>query len=226
MSEKSNYELKTKYGYPLPLVRSALQKACRYQREKEAGYWVMELHDSGFTNYALSTLALIAVEDCAGDRQTLATVMSILGFYRDLYKEKKAKTDYGPALGLVILLLCRSRQSRYGDNFWCYISERRKSGWFLEIPEYAVDEHVSIKYKQPHQLKRSWRFWVRVGSRLNDPASESELSGTDYTKIMNRFWMKGHPDHKDEPDYATLDPKKPDEAICETLYCGRVTDEE
>lgn len=153
MSEKSSYELKTKYGYPLPLVRSALQKSCRYQREKEAGYWVMELHGSGFTNYALSTLALIAVEDCAGDLQNLATVNSILSFYRDLYKEKKAKTDYGPALGLVTLLLCRSKQSRYGDNFWCYVSERRKSDLFLTIPEYALDEHVSSKYKQPHQQK-------------------------------------------------------------------------
>lgn len=225
MSEKSSYELKTKYGYPLPLVRSALQKACRYQREKEAGYWVMELHDSGFTNYALSTLALIAVEDCAGDRQTLTTVMSILSFYRDLYKDKKAKTDYGPALGLVTLLLCRHKQSRYGDNFWCYINERRKSGWYLEIPEYAVDEHVSSRYKLPHQQKRSWRFWVRVGSRLNNPATESEIGGSDYSEIMNRFWLRGHPDNQDEPDYAELDPKSPDQDIEEKPYLGGANEE-
>lgn len=225
MSEKSSYELKTKYGYPLPLVRSALQKACRYQREKEAGYWVMELHDSGYTNYALSTLALIAVEDCAGDRQNLSTVMSILSFYRDLYKDKKAKTDYGPALGLVTLLLCRHKQSRYGDNFWCYINERRKSGWYLEIPEYAVDEHVSTRYKQPHQQKRSWRFWVRIGSRLNDPASESDIKGADYSEIMNKFWLRGHPENQDESDYEELDPKNPDQEIMEKPYSGGADEE-
>lgn len=223
--KKSNYELMTKGGYPLPLVRSAVQKACRFQKEHEAGYWVAELHDSGFTNYAISTLALIAVEDCAGDTQNLATVMSILSFYCDLYKEKKAKADYGPALGLVTLLLCRNKQSRYGDNFWCFISERRKSGWHLEIPEYAIDEHVSERYKQPHQKKRSWRFWVRISSRLNSSATEDEIGGTDYSKIMNEYWMRGHPDHQDEPDYGTLDTKNPNEEIIEKPYLDGDSDE-
>ncbi len=218
MSEERSYELKTKGGYPLPVVRSALQKACRYQREKEAGYWLAELHDSGYTNYALQTLALIAVEDCAGDSQNLATVLSILSFYRDVYKEKKAKADYGPALGLVTLLLCRRRQSRWGDNFWCFIKESRKSGWRLEVPEYAIDEHVGSKYKKAYQTKRSWRFWVRIGSKLNDPAPESEIGGTDYSKVMNEFWLRGHDDHQDESDYDEIDTKNPDEAINEKPY--------
>jgi len=226
MSDERSYELRTKGGYPLPVVRSALQKAIRYQREQEAGFWLMEMHDSGYTNYAISTLALIAVEDCAGDRQNLATVMSILGFYRDLYKEKKAKSDYGPALGVVTLMLCRSRQSRYGDNFWCLIKERRKDGWRLEIPDYAIDEHVSSRYKQPHQTNRSWRFWVRVGSRLNNPAPENEIGGTDYSDVMNKFWMHGHPDHQDESDYESFDPKNPDVPIIEKPYCQGEPDEE
>lgn len=224
--KKSNYELTTISGYPLPLVRSAVQKACRFQREHEAGYWVAELHDSGFTNYAISTLALIAVEDCAGDSQNLTTIMSILSFYRELYKEKKAKADYGPALGLVTLILCRTKQSRYGDNFWCYLKERRKKGWHLEIPEYAIDEHVNEKYKQSYQKKRSWRFWVRISSRLNNPALENELGGSDYSDIMNKYWMRGHPDHQDELDYETLDTKNPDKEIIEKPYVKGDSDEE
>jgi replication-associated recombination protein RarA len=213
--KKSTYELKTKNGYPLPLVRSALQKCIRYQREQEAGYWLAEMHESGYTNYALSTLALIAVEDCAGDPQNLATVMSILSFYRDMYKEKKAKCEYGPALGVVTLILSRSRQSRWGDNFWCFINEKRKSGWRLEVPEYAVDEHVSNQYRQPHQKNRSWRFWVKIASRLNNPAPENELGGTDYSQVMNNFWMRGCPNFQDEPDYELLDTKNPDAPIVE-----------
>lgn len=224
--KKPNYELTTISGYPLPLVRSAVQKACRFQREQEAGYWVAELHDSGFTNYAIATLALIAVEDCAGDSQNLSTVMSILSFYRDLYKEKKAKADYGPALGLVTLLLCRTKQSRYGDNFWCFIKERRKSGWHLEVPEYAIDEHVSEKYKQPHQKNRSWRFWVKISSRLNRPTPDNEIGGTDYSAIMEKFWMRGHIEHKDEPDYEQLDTKNPNMPIIEKPYQKGSSDEE
>lgn len=225
-NRNSNYELKTKGGYPLPLVRSALQKACRYQHEREAGYWLAELHDSGYTNYALQTLALIAVEDCAGDPQNLATVMSILSFYRDVYKEKKVKADYGPALGVVTLILCRSRQSRWGDNFWCFINETRKSGWRLEVPEYAIDEHVSDKYKRHDQKSRSWRFWCRVSSRLNNPAPENEIGGTDYSEVMNKFWMRGHPEHQGEPDYEPLDTKNPDAPIVEKPYDDGGSDEE
>lgn len=217
---KTSYELTTKGGYPLPVVRSALQKAIRYQREHEAGYWLMEMHDSGYTNYAISTLALIAVEDCAGDSQKLATVMSILSFYRDLYKEKKAKSDYGPALGLVTLILCRCRQSRWGDNFWCFINERRKAGWRLKVPEYAIDEHVSDRYKQPHQVHRSWRFWTRISCRLNNLAPENEIGGIDYSEIMEKFWMRGHPDQQDESDYEPLDTKNPDAPIIEKPYTG------
>ena len=222
---KSNYELMTKGGYPLPIVRSALQKACRFQREQDAGFWLAELHESGYTNYALSTLALIAVEDCAGDHQNLATVMSILSFYRDLYKEKKSKADYGPALGVVTLILCRGRQSRWGDNFWCYINEKRKNGWRLEVPEYAIDEHVGDRYKLPHQKTRSWKFWVKISSRLNNPAPENEIGGSDYSEQMEKYWMRGHPDHQNEPDYEQLDTKNPDAPIIEKHYEDGGTDE-
>ena len=61
--QKKNYELRTKNGYPLPLVRSALQKCVRYGDEVHAGYWLAEMVDSGYLNYALTTLACIAVED-------------------------------------------------------------------------------------------------------------------------------------------------------------------
>lgn len=213
--KKNGYELKTRNGYPLPLVRSALQKCVRYADEIHAGYWLVEMVESGYTNYALTTLANIAVED-GYHPPTLATVMPILNFYKALYKEKKTKAEYRPALGTVLLLLCRQPHSRAGDNFWCYISMKRQSGWRCEVPEFAYDEHIAEKYKKPHQLKRHWRFWVRICSVLANKLTPVDIGGNDYESEMTEYWLKNG--NQNEPDYNELNPIRPYEPIVEKPF--------
>lgn len=199
--KNKDFELLTKNKYPLPVIRSWIQKSIRYGDEMGAGFAVAELVESGYTNYALTTLACVCVEDCVADKDTISAVMGILNFYKGIYKEKKQKAEYRPALGTVILMLCRSRKSRAGDNYWCVISEKRKRGWLPQAPEFAYDNHVPEEYKTVEQNSRSWRFWVRVSSVLKNKASTDEIGGTDYEDLMNRYWIKGNPEQPGEPDY-------------------------
>lgn len=216
--KNGDFELLTKNKYPLPVIRSWVQKSIRYSDEVGAGFAVAELVESGYTNYALTTLATCCVEDCVGDKQTVAAVMGILNFYKTIYKEKKQRAEYRPALGTVVLLLCRSRHSRAGDNFWCFIEEKRKRGWRPEPPEFVFDEHVPEQYKNEEQKSRAWRFWVRVSSVLANKASEAEIGGTDYESILNPFWLKGHPNHLNEPDFEPLNPSDPYRPIITKPY--------
>src|SRR5262245_8460336 len=53
-------------GYDLPDVVSALQKATRRGDGRIAGYFAIELFESGFAAYAWRRLLTISAEDCAG----------------------------------------------------------------------------------------------------------------------------------------------------------------
>lgn len=60
------YAPTTKGGYALSEVASALQKAIRRGEARLAGYWTIELVESGFGAYAWRRLLVVSAEDCAG----------------------------------------------------------------------------------------------------------------------------------------------------------------
>ena len=58
--------LRTKRGYDLYEVASALQKAIRRNETAIAGYFALELLESGYHNYVWKKLLTISAEDCHG----------------------------------------------------------------------------------------------------------------------------------------------------------------
>ncbi len=63
MTSKPHYVLKTKGGYLLDEVVSALQKCIRRGREEEAMYWALEMAESGCGKYLWRRLMIIGAED-------------------------------------------------------------------------------------------------------------------------------------------------------------------
>jgi hypothetical protein len=59
-------QLMTKRGYALLDVASALQKAVRRADTRLAGYWTIELFESGYREYVWRRLLTISAEDCWG----------------------------------------------------------------------------------------------------------------------------------------------------------------
>lgn len=220
-SSSNDFEATTKYGYELKQVRSNLQKCIRYGDEVHALFWAAEMHEGGYTNYLLTTFACIAVEDIGyADPATLSAIMATCNFYKALYKEKKRKAEYTPMVGTLVTMMCRARKSRIGDNSYQYVSEKRLAGWRLDHPEFGLDEHT-VKGR----AKGRWyRFWVRVGSVLQNKASFEEIGGRDYEEEMNEFWIQGHPSHQDEPDYEKIDVNNPYAPIIEKLWTGDIAE--
>ena len=60
------HELKTIRGYAFGEVASALQKAIRRADARLAGYWTIELFESGYREYLWRRLLTISAEDCLG----------------------------------------------------------------------------------------------------------------------------------------------------------------
>ena len=65
VTERKNDWQITKRGYNFYEVLSAFQKAIRRGDGKLAGYWALELYDSGFETHVWNRLRIIACEDVA-----------------------------------------------------------------------------------------------------------------------------------------------------------------
>ena len=59
-------QLRTQRGYNFSEVSSAMQKAIRRADAPLAGYWALELWQSGFGRYVWKRLLTISAEDCWG----------------------------------------------------------------------------------------------------------------------------------------------------------------
>lgn len=207
-SEK--FEMRTKGGYELKLVRSTIQKTIRRGFEVESLYWAMEFHESGYTAYLIRTLACILAEDIGwADPATMAAVFSNLTFLNTMIKEKKDAYEFRPGLGAAILMMCRARKTRCADSGWVMVEEKRKAGYRLEIPDYALDEHT----QEGRKRNRWWRFWCRQAAKLHPRATPEEIGGIDYDDVMLKWWIKGHPSHSDEADFSEYDPLVPNAPI-------------
>ncbi len=182
---KPHYDLKTKNGYQLGEVVSALQKSIRRGLEEEAMYWALEMADSGFGRYVWKRLMVIAAEDIGlADPQTL--ILTTCGWLatkeatNSFTKPPGMKTEF---LGMVILYLCRSAKNREGDDFVWYLQERRMRGWRIDIPDYALDGHT----ERGRRLKRGDAFWWEESSKLHP---EIEIEGNPYKVKLKALLMR------------------------------------
>jgi replication-associated recombination protein RarA len=145
-------EIRTTRGYDFYEVASALQKAVRRGDARLAGYWAVELHESGYGAYAWRRLLTSSAEDCAG---LVTTELEAL--YRS-WETVRAANPRGTSVFIAkaVVLLCRASKSRDADHLACLVYNRKigitddqllkdleeARADSVAIPEYALDVHT------------------------------------------------------------------------------------
>lgn len=91
IEKHKRFELRTKNGYRLDEVSSALQKTIRRGDELMATYWSFELNGSGYWRYCFRRLQVIAGEDIGlANPETMILVSST---YSSLLAQDKVKKN-------------------------------------------------------------------------------------------------------------------------------------
>lgn len=143
--------MKTKRGYLMGEVASALQKAIRRGDARLAGYWAIELFESSFREYTWRRLLTISAEDCWG-----VITHEIEALYRAWQQIDRAKKGGGRVfVAKAVILLALAKKSRDADHLTNLVYDPRKIDERqlladLEearrdpepIPDYALDCHT------------------------------------------------------------------------------------
>ena len=157
-------ELRTVRGYVLGEVASALQKAIRRADARLAGYWTIEMFESGFREYLWRRLLTISAEDCWG-----LITFEIEALYRSWQVIDRQKKGAGRIfVAKAAILLAQARKCRDADHLTnlvydpatidpthleAALDEARKSP--EAIPDYALDCHTS-KGRRAGKTKRGF----------------------------------------------------------------------
>ncbi|WP_428937782.1 hypothetical protein [Fontivita pretiosa] len=149
-------QLTTVRGYGLLEVASALQKAIRRSDARLAGYWAIELFESGYREYLWRRLLTISAEDCWG-----IITHEVEALYRSWQIIDQQKKGAGRIFAAkATILLAQARKCRDADHLTNLIYDpqsvpdeqleadlnaARKST--EAIPDYAYDCHTSLGKK-------------------------------------------------------------------------------
>lgn len=168
------FELRTKGGYRLDEVSSALQKTIRRSDELMATYWAFEMNESGFWRYCFRRLQVVAGEDCGlANPQAMILVSSTYSSLLAQDKVKKIIQVDNNILGFVVAYMARSPKSRHIDMLGGVLLKKKEQGWKPEIPDIALDMHC----ERGRTMGRDEDHFFSIGS-----------------KIANKKWIKGEED--------------------------------
>lgn len=194
----------TKKGYDFYEVSSAFQKSIRRCLEEDALYWGIELYDSGYKDYCWKRMVIMCSEDVGlGEPSTIVQMMALKESFEYLQRMK----DYS-AMKLpfthAIVLLCRSRKSRYIDHaitvHWQNHAEEIKG-----IPDWAYDMHT----RKGKFMGRGLQYFYQESCKISNA---NKLTGEE--ALEKEAWrvdgIYGGIDREDEPvkDSAYLAVKK------------------
>jgi len=157
------FELKTKNGYLLSEVVSALQKSIRRADAKTAGYFALEMFHSGYWKYVWKRLYTVSAEDCHGiiTKEIHALFNGFL-----LINGSKNYTRGRIFISKAVIILCQCKKSRDADHLQNLLYDqniptKQEIESFLktvnpcEIPDYAYDVHTTkgkIRNKTKHDF--------------------------------------------------------------------------
>lgn len=186
LEKSQGFELKTKNGYKLDEVVSALQKAIRRDQERQVLFWGLELWESGYWKYLLRRLKTISAEDIG-----LANVEALIMvnvFYTACmleatdYLKRGQDKKYGPykpeelQVTEILMYFARAKKSRIVDYACSVIDFMFKRGEKMEIPPEAIDMHTSQgKARMKTERERIIEFY-KNGARINNKA---KIDGDD-----------------------------------------------
>lgn len=147
----AKYQLKTTRGYDFYEVASAMQKAVRRADTKVAGYFALELWESGFRDYVWKRLMTISAEDCYG--LITGEIKALYDGHQLVNCGREKKSPKGRIfVSKAVILLCSCRKNRDADHLQNFIYDKKLVDdveWLedarrepLQIPEYTYDVHT------------------------------------------------------------------------------------
>lgn len=139
LQKSRGFELKTKHGYRLDEVVSALQKACRRGEEERALYWAYEMIHGGYIGYFWRRISVIVVEDIGLANPEAVILVNNLAQLNERVNRNGYIETFHPTMA--VLYLCRSPKSREIDYSNDWIDRKRELGWREEIEIPDLDEH-------------------------------------------------------------------------------------
>lgn len=144
MSDEKKWENRMRGPYQYDEVVSALQKTIRRGLEREALFWAFELAESGFQRALWRRLQVIASEDVGmADPMAAVLVNSMIAGQAVTNKSWTASDVRGDLIAHAVMYLCRAPKNRTVDEAYGLTAQRRRHGWELEMPDYAVDVHTA-----------------------------------------------------------------------------------
>ena len=168
--------LKSRGGFVLDEVSSALQKTIRRGEERQAIFWATELDLTGYGNYAWKRLRIICSEDVGiAWPDGPAVIRALYESWQETRKTEPKGTAPERSAAMLflvhaVILLARSAKSRLVDNACVvfYTVERRTMD--VEIPGYALDHHTArgrrLGRREADVYEESYRI---VGCHIDDP---------------------------------------------------------
>jgi replication-associated recombination protein RarA len=143
------YQIETKRGYDFYEVSSSLQKSIRRGDARHAGYWAIELWESGYANYVWKRLYTISAEDVWG----LITneVRALHQGYLLVNEAAKKQGEKKPAKGRIfiakaVIMLCMAKKSRDADHLTNLVYDR------MGIDEKKLQEDLEEARKHPEPI--------------------------------------------------------------------------
>jgi len=149
--KRGKFSSRTKNGYDLMEVVSALQKSIRRCNEKAALFWAMEMQEPlgennpcGYARYLWKRLTVIASEDIGLVNPLAAILVDSLyhGYERLTDGFKKPPSSAIECLAQAVLYLARCPKNREVDDYLMFMINERALGNLLPMPDYALDNHT------------------------------------------------------------------------------------
>ncbi len=176
--------MRTRGGYTMDEVASALQKTIRRGHERDAIFWATELDLTGYGNYAWKRLRIICSEDI-GIAWTEGPAV-IRALYENWVEARKAEKDRPPERSNAILylvhavvLLTRAPKSRLVDNASALFYTGEREAMRIDIPDYALDHHTARGRRLGKTEAACYESSYRIENRTVEDPYESEARGLD-----------------------------------------------
>lgn len=154
----------TKGGYDFYEVSSAMQKAIRRADIAVAGFFALELWESGFRDYVWKRLFTISAEDCFG---IITNEIEALWQGHELVNKKATSPKGRIFVSKAVILLCECRKCRDADHLQNLIYDRKEidvEKWIedvrlnpIPIPQYTFDVHTRRGKKQGRTKEEFFR---------------------------------------------------------------------
>ena len=154
----------TKGGYDFYEVSSAMQKAIRRADIAVAGFFALELWESGFRDYVWKRPFTISAEDCFG---IITKEIEALWQGHELVNKKATSPKGRIFVSKAVILLCECRKCRDADHLQNLIYDRKEidvEKWIedvrlnpIPIPQYTFDVHTRRGKKQGRTKEEFFR---------------------------------------------------------------------